>query len=222
VESMIGLFINTLPVRALVPEDEALLPWLHAIQDRQVEMRRHEHSPLVQVQGWGEIPRGRPLFESILVFENYPLDASLRQRAGGLDIQEIRSLERTNYALTVTVIPGAELLFRVIYDARRFDGEAIGRMLGHLRILLGGIAAGPDRRLADLPLLSAAEREQLLRQWNETEVPPPPHAEGAHPALADLDRLTDEELDTLINLLQESTGGLRREPGPGSDLQPLA
>jgi non-ribosomal peptide synthetase component F len=222
VESMIGLFINTLPVRVRVAEEEALLPWLRDLQARQVEMRQYEHSPLVQVQGWSEVPRGQPLFESILVFENYPMDASLRPWAGRLGVESVRSQERTNYALTLAVIPGAEYLLRILYDTRLFDAVAIGRLLGHVRILLEGIAAGPGQLLADLPLLTGAESEQLLRQWNDTEVSPAPHPEGVGGVLPDLDRLTDEELDTWIHLLQEPTGGTCREPGPGSDLQPLA
>jgi non-ribosomal peptide synthetase component F len=209
-------------VRVAVREDEALLPWLREIQARQVEMRRFEYSPLVQIQGWSEVPRGQPLFESILVFENYPADASLPGRASSVGIREVQILERTNYALTASVVPGAELRLRIISDARLFGAVTIGRMLGHWRILLEGIAAGPGRHLADLPLLTGAEREQLLRQWNETEVAPAPHPGGAPAALPDLDRLTDEELDTWINLLQEPTGGTCRESGPGSDLQALS
>ena len=216
-EAMVGLFINTLPVRVTVTEDEALLPWLRALQARQVEMRRHEHSPLVRVQGWSEVPRGRPLFESILVFENHPGDAAALRGAGGLGVAEVRLLERTNYALTVAVIPGAELLVRILYDARRFDAATVDRVLGHWRILLEGIAADPARRLAELPVLTGDEREQLLHQWNGTEVGLPPHPEGGPAAVADLDRLTDEELDTLIHLLREPTGGMSREPSYRSD-----
>ena len=76
-EAMVGLFINTLPARVSVVEESPLLPWLKEIQARQIEMREHEQSPLVLVQGWSEVPRGRPLFESLVVFENYPVDASL-------------------------------------------------------------------------------------------------------------------------------------------------
>ena len=72
IESMIGLFINTLPVRVQVTPAALLLPWLQELQSQQVEARQYEYSPLVQVQGWSDVPRGLPLFESLLVFENYP------------------------------------------------------------------------------------------------------------------------------------------------------
>jgi amino acid adenylation domain-containing protein len=172
-ETMIGLFINTLPVRASVPPDAALLTWLKELQARQVELRQYEYSPLVQVQEWSEIPRGRPLFESILVFENYPVDASLREQRGSLQIEDVRSFSRTNYPLTVVVAPGRELSLEIAYDPGRFDSAAVERMLGHLRTLLASIAADPTQRLAAIPLLTEAERQQLLIDWKQTATPFP-------------------------------------------------
>ena len=77
VEMLVGLFINTLPVRMSVSPNETLRSLLKKLQHQQLEMRDYEYSPLVQVQSWSEVPRGAPLFESIVVFENYPVDASL-------------------------------------------------------------------------------------------------------------------------------------------------
>jgi len=70
VESIVGPFINTLPVRMTVRPERRLLGWLGEIQERQVETRRYEHSPLVDVQRWSELPARTPLFDHILVFEN--------------------------------------------------------------------------------------------------------------------------------------------------------
>ncbi|MEO5730959.1 MAG: condensation domain-containing protein, partial [Byssovorax sp.] len=64
-EAMVGLFINTLPVRAELPEGGALAPWLSTLQDQQVEARQHQHTPLTSVQGWSEIPRGQALFDTL-------------------------------------------------------------------------------------------------------------------------------------------------------------
>jgi non-ribosomal peptide synthetase component F len=76
------LFINTLPVRVRVRGQERVVEWLRELQAEQVELRQYEYSPLVAVQGWSEVERGRSLFESLLVFENYPVDTSLREHAG--------------------------------------------------------------------------------------------------------------------------------------------
>src|SRR5919197_122337 len=169
VESMVGLFINTLPVRVRVPPRSSLISWLKELQRQQVELRQYEYSPLVQIQGWIAPQRGTPLFESILVFENYPLDASLLEENNGLQIADVRSEERTNYPLTVAAVPNSSLLLQIAYDRRRFADASITRMLGHLQTLLLGVAENPERCLADLPLLTEAERHQLLVEWNDTQ-----------------------------------------------------
>ncbi|PLZ79722.1 hypothetical protein CBP16_15920, partial [Fischerella thermalis WC217] len=112
-ESMVGLFINTLPFRVKVDPEAFLLPWLKQVQVQQVETRQYEYSPLVEIQGWSEVNRGLPLFESILVFENYPVDISLSEPGLDLAIKNFRSIEQTNYPLTLSVIPGKELLLTI-------------------------------------------------------------------------------------------------------------
>ncbi|MBD2013421.1 amino acid adenylation domain-containing protein [Microcoleus sp. FACHB-53] len=167
-ELMVGLFINTLPVRVKVDAEQSLLVWLRQLQGQLVEMRQYEYSPLVEIQGWSEVPRGVPLFESIVVFENYPVDRSLLERKANLEIHYVSSFEKTNYPLTLTVLPGSELKFAVSYDRRRFDGATITRMLGHFQTLLQGMVTNPKMSLKDLPLLTETEEHQLLVEWNDT------------------------------------------------------
>jgi amino acid adenylation domain-containing protein/non-ribosomal peptide synthase protein (TIGR01720 family) len=166
VESMIGLFINTLPVRARISPLEPCSSWLDGLQRQQIEMHRYEHTPLVDVQRWSEVPAGQPLFSSLLIFQNYPLDRELGQQTGHLGIRKLRSADQTNYPLTLIVQPGAELHVTALYARRRLHGSAVQRMLEHLRAILEGLAT--TVRLSDLPLLSAAERHQLLLEWNDT------------------------------------------------------
>lgn len=168
VEQMVGLFINTLPARVLVQPEAQALSWLRELQAQQVSARAYEYSPLVQVQGWSEAARGRPLFESLLVFENYPVEAALKQPGADIVISEARFIERTNYPLTVIAVPGPSLSLRIIYDRSRFDSTTITRLLGHLQTLLSGIATAPDRCLADICMLTQPEQQQLLGDWNDT------------------------------------------------------
>ncbi len=168
VESMVGLFMNTLPVRVRVPPKASLLPWLQALQAQQVEARHYEYSPLVQVQRWSNVPPGLPLFDTLFVFENYPGRATVQEWVSSLEIRQVRFVPRTNYPLTVLVIPGPELVLRLSYQCARFDSATMTRMLGHLQTLLEGMVADPGQRLADLPLLTQAERQQLLVAWNDT------------------------------------------------------
>ncbi|HSF41151.1 MAG TPA: non-ribosomal peptide synthase/polyketide synthase, partial [Thermoanaerobaculia bacterium] len=167
IESMLGVFINTLPVRARMVEGLPLADWLRAHQQRQAAARDYEHSPLAQVQGWSEVPRGQPLFLSLLAFENYPVDTSLREQGGSLKIEEVEFPEATHYPLTLMMAPAPALPVRLIYDRRRCEPVTAERLLHHF---LGLLATFPDHAgpATAVALLSAAERHQLLLEWNDT------------------------------------------------------
>jgi len=135
IESMVGLFINTLPVRARLTPEQAMLPWLQMQQAQQTEMRQYEYSPLVQIQGWSEVPRNLPLFESLLVFENYFIGNSVQEEPD-LAVKAVRSVEQTSYPLTIVCIPGEQLRLKLLYDCSRFEAEAISQMLEHVEALL--------------------------------------------------------------------------------------
>ncbi|GAB4190114.1 MAG: hypothetical protein Fur006_31920 [Coleofasciculaceae cyanobacterium] len=162
VESMVGVFINTLPVRVQVDPEQFLLPWLKQLQAQQVEMRQYEYSPLVDVQGWSEVPRGIPLFESIVVFENYPTLGNVHKGEQKLEIEKFTSFYKTNYPLNVIGYPGSELAIGINYDSRRFDAATIASILRHFEILLEGIAMNPEVRLKDLSLLTPEQKRFAL------------------------------------------------------------
>ncbi|HZF09510.1 MAG TPA: amino acid adenylation domain-containing protein [Thermoanaerobaculia bacterium] len=172
IESMVGLFISALPVRVEVAPGEQLLPWLAWLQDQQAEQRQYEHIPLEQVQRWSELSWDSPLFESLLVFENYPIESALGERPRGLAVDRVRVEERPNYPLNLFAIPGPPLFLWVSYERRRFEAVAIQRLLGHLLQLLRGFADEPERRLGELSLLSSAEIHQLLCEWGDTAAEP--------------------------------------------------
>ncbi|HEY4466111.1 MAG TPA: amino acid adenylation domain-containing protein, partial [Streptosporangiaceae bacterium] len=172
VESMVGLFINTLPTRVAVPGRQPLVSWLHDLQAGQSESRRFDFVPLAQLQTWSGRPGGASLFDSIVVFENYPFDP---ESAGehGLTIRETYDVQPTNYPLSLVVVPSEQLSISLGYDSTLFDAATVERLVGHLEMLLEGIAADPDRPLAAVPLLSAVERDRVLVEWNETDSPVP-------------------------------------------------
>lgn len=170
VESMVGLFVNTLPVRMTVCEEELALSWLKKVQAKQVKLREYEFSPLVKVQTWSDVPPGTALFESLLVFENYPTEASLSQQCESLEVRDVQLFESTNYPLTILVAANEKTLLRSIYDPSRFDADTISRMLGHYGRLLEGVAASPERTLSAFSLLTEKESRQILNEWNDTKV----------------------------------------------------
>jgi Condensation domain len=134
-ESMVGLFVNTLPVRARVIPEEPLLEWLKRLQQLHVEISQYEYSPLADVQAWSDLPRGTDIFESIFVFENYPLETT-RGRGGNFRVGEFYSKYQSSYPLTIVAVPGHNLTLIAEYDNKRFDAASIKRMLGHLEVLL--------------------------------------------------------------------------------------
>ncbi|MDB9527419.1 amino acid adenylation domain-containing protein [Oscillatoria sp. CS-180] len=181
IESMIGLFVNTLPVRISVSWKTKLIPWLQQLQARQVEREQYVYSQLVDIQGWSDVPRSLPLFESILGFQNYPLDTSVFKWSDdlkidsfrgltlanqpNLEIDSLRGFTLVNYPLKVLAGLRHNLSVRVGYYANCFHPDTIARLLGHFRTLLEGIVAAPESRLVDLPLLTPSEQVQLRGDW---------------------------------------------------------
>ena len=178
IESMIGLFLNTLPVRIVMNDDAPLSDWLQEIQTRQLDMQQYEYASLVDVQGWSDVPRGKPLFETLLAFENYPdiqTMGSGADEAGSIRINSSQGYDRTNFPLTLNVAMMDTLYLRFIYDSTLFSDSTMQRIASHLQNLLQNMPARASDRVADVPMLSAAESTQLER-WNDTGKPYPADA----------------------------------------------
>jgi amino acid adenylation domain-containing protein len=166
-DGMVGIFINTLPLRVPVRLDEPVIPWLKGLRARWNALRDHEHTPLVQIRTWCDVPASLPLFDTLLVYEEYLLDTSLRAQGGGFERRDFRLFEQTNFPITLAAYGGEGLTLKLEYDRRRFSEEVISRMLGHLEVLLAGMAETPDKAIGDLPLLTAEEHQQLVYTWND-------------------------------------------------------
>ncbi|MEH2114379.1 amino acid adenylation domain-containing protein [Nostoc sp.] len=178
VESIVGLFINTLPVRVQISEQTQLLGLLKDLQAQQVESEQFSYSSLAEIQGLSDVPKSTSLFESIVVFENYPVDAAVLQGNSNFSLSNFRWIEQTNYPLAVVVSPGEQLSLRVMYDASRFEDGTISRMLGHFVTMLEAMsddkplcvyATNPQQRISQLPMLTEFEQQQLLVDWNDTQ-----------------------------------------------------
>ncbi|AGP41601.1 hypothetical protein SCE1572_48190 [Sorangium cellulosum So0157-2] len=184
-EAIVGVLINTLPVRVHVDEHEPLAAWLSRLQDRNSELRQHEWAPLSQVQRWSEVPGGRSLFDTLVVFDSYPEeDVAGGQSDVRADARDVRvrplprpgaregdatlTAGRNNYPLSLIVEPSSELRLILCYERRRLAHDAAASLLGQLRALLEAMAARPHARLAELPLVSGAERRRLLEGGNAT------------------------------------------------------
>ncbi len=170
IEAMVGLFINTLPMRIQVKPDTSALTLLKDLQAQLVESNQYSYSSLAEIQTWSEIPRSASLFDSIVVFENYPVDATAVLGNDSFCLENIQVSQQTNYPLTLIALPGEQLQVRISYDTSRFDDGTITRLLGHFQTLLEGIVANPEARVSQLPLLTEFEKNQLLIDGHNPQV----------------------------------------------------
>ncbi|PRA33150.1 non-ribosomal peptide synthetase [Pseudomonas poae] len=169
IEEQIGLFINTLPLIAEPQAQQSVGEWIQQVQGLNLALREHEHTPLYDIQRWAG-SAGEALFDSILVFENFPVAQSLQQgAAGGLRFGAAHNHEQTNYPLALTVFSGERLSLSLGYQRERFDEPSIHRLLGHLRHVLEQFARDPGQAIGALPLLLADEYQAMVHDWN------PPH-----------------------------------------------
>ena len=168
VESMVGLFINTIPFRVTIDPRQPIIDWVRSLQAQQAELRQYEYSPLVQVQGWSDVPRGTPLFHSILVFENFPFDQSLFAGTSSLRIDNISHFERTNYPLTLVAAQRSPIPIEIAYDSDAFEGDTIHRILEQLHTVLTGFVRNANNTVGSIDVLTDREEQKLLVEWNTT------------------------------------------------------
>lgn len=158
---LLGLFINTLPVIAEPHAGKRLGDWLRELQEQGTTAQEHAHTPLVEIQRWaGAATQG--LFDTVVVFENYPVDTALKEASpGGLTIDNVRACDETSYPLTLGVMLGETLRldFRFAHDA--FSDRDMAGIAQQTGGLLNAFAGAADRLLADFDLLDNSQRQAL-------------------------------------------------------------
>jgi non-ribosomal peptide synthetase component F len=165
---MIGPFINALPVRVVVDRAASVRAWLQSLQAQQSELRQHESSALADIQGWSEVPRGKPLFETSVAFDNYPAEPTAGGSALPVTLREGRYVDWNSYPLSLDVAPREELSISFKYNVGRFAESAIAGLARDFEIVLESFAAGLDGRVEGL--LDPLERaDRLAREERERE-----------------------------------------------------
>ena len=171
VDAMVGLFINTLPIRVRLDRSLTLVEWLRRLQVEQADLDRYAASSLAEIQRVSEVPRRAPLFDSILAFQNYPVDQAIDPGASDLAIDTFDVVEHTNYPLTVSVVPGEEIVVRLSYDQSRIDDQSAQRIVDEMRALFDAFVTDPRQRLdALLPGGGRRDAPELLHTF---ELDPP-------------------------------------------------
>ena len=160
-ESMVGLLINTVPVRATITPATTTADLLGQLQGAYTDTLEHQHLALSEIH---RVAGQDKLFDTLFVYENYPVDAAALSGAHDLAVTEFTSREYTHYPLTVQAGPGAELGLRIEYDTDVFDAAGIETLIARLRRLLVVMTTEPTRRLLSVDVLDEAEHA-LLDGW---------------------------------------------------------
>ncbi len=170
VEQQIGLFINTLPVVASPLAEQSVSSWLQSVQMLNLSLREHEHAPLYEIQRWAG-RGGEALFDTILVFENYPVSEVLQQGAPeGLQFEALHTHEQTSYPLTLTVNLGDTLTLHYSYAHAHFSTSTVQRLGMHLSNLLNHVLGAAELPLAEISLLDTQEYQSLVHDWSSARL----------------------------------------------------
>ncbi|OON70557.1 non-ribosomal peptide synthetase [Hymenobacter sp. CRA2] len=169
VEDMIGLFINTVPVRVHAPGAVTVAELLQQGQQAAIAGVEHHYAQLADIQSASGL--GQHLFDHVLVFENYPVQQLVENslapgEANGLSLVSVDVFEQGNYDFSVLVAPGEQLTFQFRYNAAKFSAAQMRRMQDHLGHLIEAMVNDPETRVQDLAYLSVAERHQQLAGFN--------------------------------------------------------
>ncbi|GAA3736758.1 non-ribosomal peptide synthase/polyketide synthase [Streptomyces tremellae] len=163
VEGMIGMFINTVPTRVPLP-DGGVLPWLRGVQEAQNEARGFDHLALPRIQALTEVPQGEALFDSMVVFENYPVDESAAARTG-VRVAGVRADDAATFPWCLRAHLAERLGFDLAYDPALFDPATVERAVARFSGVLTAFADGLDGDLDDLDALAPEDR-RLLASWD--------------------------------------------------------
>ncbi len=171
IESMVGLFIGTVPVRISCADNLTVKDWLHSIQTKHLQSEQHAHISLAEIHRQSEIAGDIALFDSIVVYENYPVELA---ESDALELKYEFSREKTNFPLTLVVgineaVKDRQLQLDFSYSRECYDERAIAQIGRHLQNILRNIARGGERRLNGIQLLSQAEWSRQVYQYNQTD-----------------------------------------------------
>lgn len=167
----IGLFLNTVPVRFQFAGNTPAYQLLAHQQDIALAREAHLHSSLTRIHTQSEVPPGIPLFDTLFIFENYPVESAFQSLPPGLHLEQVRLRERTNYPLVLMVNPGQQLSFKISYDARVIGRATATALVQRCLYLLRAFAEDVQQPIHSYPLVRRSERAQVLAELMAEPVP---------------------------------------------------
>ena len=171
IEEMVGLFINTIPVRIKASGNKTFQELLRDVQQEALESKQYDDYPLGDIQNKSEL--GSHLLDHVMVFENYPIQKEIGEGmlgASELMINKVDVFEHTNYDFDMMVIPGEQLLIKLNYNPTIYDQKTIDRVEGHLKQAINTVIDRPHINLKEIDILTTQEREKILYEFNNSFV----------------------------------------------------
>ena len=182
-DSMVGLFINTVPVRATITPTTTTTDLLNQLQGAYNDTLEHQHLALSEIH---RATGHDQLFDTLFVYQNYPVDTAALSGDHEVTVTDVTGRESNHYPLTLQALPGHELGIRVEYDMDVFDEAGIGVLVERLERVLVAMTADPQRRLSSLDLLDPDEHHRLDEIGNRAVLSGPAPAPVSIPVLWDV------------------------------------
>jgi non-ribosomal peptide synthetase component F len=167
IETMVGLFINLIPVRVRVRPWDRFHDILRQLHDQQSALMSYHHLPLTEIQRWAGVS---DLFDTALAFENYPVRRPTNHRESEVRVATVQGREATHYAISMAVVPRRRLLFQANYQPDLLSSDVVARMLRSMERLFAAAVADASQPVGTVDLLDAGERAQVLDAWNANTV----------------------------------------------------
>jgi len=162
VEKVVGMFINTIPVRYSIDHSKSFWEWISRYKNEQADLQEFQHTPLRSIQKGTSIQANRPIFETLFVFENYPERVKEHSITTDLQASDVRSDERDNFPLTFLVENDNSLHLTLCYDPARFTSEGIQRILDHLGCMVRALLHEEDLGVAEVLKIPTFQQDELV------------------------------------------------------------
>ncbi|HLP62678.1 MAG TPA: amino acid adenylation domain-containing protein, partial [Candidatus Deferrimicrobium sp.] len=168
IEDMVGLFINTIPLRIQAAPNEKIIEVVFRTDQVLREQEKFENTPLVDIRTYSTVDGTGSMFDTILAIENYPLDNRLLPENSLLAVNSYSIAEMTHYDLSVGIMPFHEIEIKFSFKQELFDKETIENLAGHFKRIIQNIIENPETRLSQLEIISTEEKNRILYEFNNT------------------------------------------------------
>ncbi|VBB05116.1 phosphopantetheine attachment site [Lucifera butyrica] len=173
IENMVGLFINTLPVRVQCDGNQSFAALLQQVQQAALESERYSYYPLAEIQTATRLKD--TLFDHIIAWENYPMKEAVFGNSGvAVKVEEV--FEQTNYDLNLVILPGRQFKIKFMYNTLVYDRQFIERLLENILSVMAAVLRNPAIPVKAVDMVAAAERRERLFTFNQTQVAYPGEA----------------------------------------------